>query len=228
MRGAPLIAAAILVLASCSGAKQALIGGGSDAGAGTDTGSGVDAGSHPGTDATTPGDDESDATSPPTPDASIDVSEAGGGTCTPSPPDGGACNTLVPPTSSVTVQCQTAQPVPVPTGGTILDGTYVMTSATYYADGAACPAPEVDNTMWLVCGTSWQTAQISAVTGQTPYTLVANATVVPSGNTLGITLTCGSTAAPITFGYDASGNTLRLHINGPTATAGRVDTFERQ
>lgn len=218
---------AILAVAGCSGAKPALIGGVSDAAAGLDTGAGADGANHPGNDAIAPGDDEADATGPP-PDASIDVYETGSGSCTPSPPDGGACNSLVPPASSVAVQCQTAQPVPAPTGGTILDGTYVMTSATYYGDGAACPAAEVDNTMWLVCGTSWQTAQISAVTGQTPYTLVANATVVPSANTLAITLTCGTTVAPVTFGYDASGNTLRLHINGATATAGRVDTFERQ
>ena len=102
-----------------------------------------------------------------------------------------------------------------------------MVSSMDYANGGTCAPAEVDNTMWRICGTSWQTAQTSAVTGQNPYTLIANATVVPAGSTLAITLTCGSTVPPLTFGYDASGNTLRLHING-SATAGRVDTFQRQ
>ena len=129
------------------------------------------------------------------------------------------------------MQCDPTAAVPTPLGGTIRDGTYVMVQSTYYGDnsGAACPS-EVDNTTWSICGSSWQTAQVSTVTGMPPYTLIGNITVVATGTALTLNVTCGITpppTPPFTFTYDAAGNALRLHING-TATAGRIDTFQRQ
>jgi hypothetical protein len=74
-------------------------------------------------------------------DAETD-SEAGNGLYSPSPsPEasvcgtpGGSCNKLVQLGGPVTPTCSEATP-PALTGGTIVDGTYVMTSATVYTSG---------------------------------------------------------------------------------------------
>jgi hypothetical protein len=214
------IAAHVLVLAACSGAAPSVIEQPGDGGTGTSDGGhgGVDATG--GTDGPISGDDGPVSGG----DASVHDS---GGACAPSPPSGSACNSLTPPPPAITIQCNTTEQVPAPTGGVIRDGTYVMTSATYYAAGGACQTPEVDGVTWDICGSSWQIAQTVTVSGQTPQTLIGNATVIPTGSTLNITLTCGLTSQPITFAYDATPTTLRLHTGG-TATTGRVDTFMRQ
>lgn len=223
MRGASF-AGAILLVAACSGTTATIGGGAGDAGSSSSSGGGSGGGSGGSSSGGGSG-GGSGSSSGGIVDASVDVTMA----CTPSPPDGGACNALVPPASAVTVQCDATAPVPAPVGGVIRDGTYVMVSSTAYANGGACPTAEADNTMWRICGTSWQTAQTSAVTGSPPYTLIGNIAAVTTGTTLTLTVTCGITPppAPFTFGYDASGNTLRLHING-TAAVGRIDTFQRQ
>jgi hypothetical protein len=173
------------------------------------------------------GDDETDATSPPPLDASIDVPTPA---CEVSPPDGGACNSITPPPSAVTVTCNTTEAVPAPVGGVVRDGTYHMISATFYADGSTCPTPETDGVDWDICGTSWQIAQNDSVNGVAQPPLIANLTVVSTGTNHELTINCGLTGtAPITYGYDADANSLRLHIGGgTTATSGRVDTFARQ
>jgi hypothetical protein len=226
VRAGSLAAHALLVVA-CSGATTSIIEQPGDGGRSTTDGGaqgGVDATSGAG-DAPFVGDDASEGGT-----VHEDAGHEAGGTCTPSPQSGGTCNSLTAPPPAITIQCNQAEPVPAPTGGTILDGTYIMTSAMYYAAGGGCPTPEVDGVTWLICGTSWQIAQTVTLSGQTPQTLVANATAIPSGSDLAITLTCTSpsqTIPPFTFAYDASGATLRLHTGG-TASTGRVDTFTRQ
>jgi len=216
----------VIAIAACSGAPSSPITQPGDGGAnadgphgGGDGASGDDAGVIGGDDAQGGGD-------------AIVLPEASdhdtGPACHPSSsPDGGACNPLIPPPASIVIQCNQTELVPAPTGGTIADGHYVMTSSTYSAGGGACPTPENDGVTWLICGSQWEIAQTTAVSGQPPSTLVANATVVPTGADLAITLTCGITTAPITFGYDATPTTLRLHING-SAPNGRIDVFTRQ
>ena len=121
--------------------------------------------------------------------------------------------------------------VPTPTGGTIHDGTYIMTSSTFYADGGVCPSPEVDHTEWLICGENWQTAQDSTISGGTTSSLDLNATVTAAGTQVTIDVTCGYPTAqpPFVFSYDADDTTVHLYIGGAgTATSGRVDTLTRQ
>ena len=219
-------AGAFVALVACSGASTTIIDQPGDGG-----GPGSDGGVHGGADATGGGSDA--------PAGGDDASDTGtvlhdaqahdtGAACAPSPPDGAACNSMTPPPPAITIQCNAAEQVPAPTGGPISDGTYVMTGSTYYAGGGACQTPEVDGVTWLVCGTSWQIAQTTTLSGQTPQTLVANATVIQAGSDLNITLTCGvPNQQPLTFGYDATSTTLRLHING-ASPAGRIDTFMRQ
>jgi hypothetical protein len=229
VRTAVFVGSAIAI-AACSGATSSVI-----TQASGDGGTGAD-GSHGGSDGAG-GDDGSSGSSGSSSgggvggDGAVSHLDSGdndtGAVCHPSPPDGGACNALAPPPPNVTIQCNTAELVPAPTGGPITDGLYVLTSATYYAGGSTCPTPEVDGVTWLICGPSWQIAQTTALGGQTPTKLVANATVAAAGADLVFTLTCGISSTPITFGYDATPTTLRLHING-TSPNGRIDVFTRQ
>jgi hypothetical protein len=224
VRGGFVAAHALLVVA-CSGATTSVIEQPGDGG-----GSATDSGTQGGSDASSGGGGDG-------PVVANDASESGmlhddagheaGGTCVPSPPDGGACNSLAAPAPSISIQCNPSAQVPAPTGGTIVDGVYVMTSSTYYAGGGACQSPEVDGVTWLVCGTSWQIAQAVTQGGLPAQILVANATVIPTGSNLDITLTCGAPSNTFTFGYDATPTTLRLHTGG-TAATGRIDTFTRQ
>jgi hypothetical protein len=213
VRVGPGAAALVLVVAACSGAAPSIIEQPGDGGSGT-----TDAG-HGGADATGGS------------DGPLTGNDTGahetGVACTPSPPSGAACNSLTPPPPAITIECNASEQVPAPTGGVIQDGTYLMTAATYYAGGGACQTPEVDGVTWQICGTSWQIAQTTTLSGQTPQTLVANATAIPGASTVSITLTCGLTAQPFTFAYDATPTTFRLHTGG-TAATGRVDTFTRQ
>ena len=241
MRGA-FLGAVALVIVACSGAAPTILdeskdggmsgSGSSGSGSGSSSGGGSggsSGGSSSGQDAMLMGDDQSDATTlPPQDAATLDVHEAAA--CMPSPPAAsGACNSITAPASSVTVTCNATEAVPAPVGGVIHDGTYKLISATYYAGGATCPTPETDGVVWDICGPSWQISQNDTVNGAPQPALIANATVVATGSTVAITLTCGLTSQPITFGYDADPNSLRLHIGGgTTATSGRVDTFARQ
>jgi hypothetical protein len=237
MRVAFLGAVAMVVVA-CSGAAPSILdephdgGTGSDGSSGSSSGGGSgggsggsSSGSSSGSDAMPMGDDQSDATTLPPQDAAVQETAPA---CTVSPPGAaGACNSITAPASTITVECDTTGTVPAPLGGTIHDGNYKLISATYYTNGGACPTPETDGVSWDICGTSWQISQNDLVNGATQPPLVANATVVTTGSSLAITITCGLTTAPITFAYDADATTLRLHTGG-TATTGRVDTFARQ
>jgi hypothetical protein len=143
--------------------------------------------------------------------------------------DGGACNAVRVTGSPVPIPCAGSQTPPTPTGGAIADGTYVLTSSTYYG---TCPQPEQDRITWSICGGTWQTAQEGTVNGSTMLKLY-DAAVSPSGNTLNIQLTCGQATGQmtmLTFGYDATPTTLTLFTWAPTTPTpnGRMDVFRRQ
>jgi hypothetical protein len=142
----------------------------------------------------------------------------------------GACNSIPPPASTITVTCNATAPLPAGVGGVVHDGTYRMISAEYYGDGMACPQPETDGVTWDVCGSSWQISQNDSINGTPEPALIANATVVAAGTNITITLTCGLTdTQPIIYGYDADAQTLRIHTSTAGApNVGRIDTFARQ
>jgi hypothetical protein len=205
-----------------SGGSSSGSGGGSStsSGGGSSTSSGTASSS---TSSGGVGDDESDAMPPP-----LDATSP---SCTVSPPDGSACNSITPPPSTITVTCNATDPVPAAVGGVVRDGTYKMIASEFYADGTACPTPETDGVVWDICGTSWQVSQNDSVNGTAQTPLIANLTVATVGTNITITITCGipGDTMPITYGYDADTSSLRLHIGGGTsATSGRVDTFARQ
>jgi len=146
------------------------------------------------------------------------------GSCSLSPVDGGTCNALA-ATGSVTVpQCH-AGPAPTPAGGNIYNGRYVLTHVDYYNSSGTCPTDQ-EQIDWSICGTEWETVQI----GNNQTTRV-NATVVPSGNTLSLTLTCPNPNTS-TWMYDATSTGLVLYLTSTNADGGivigRADTYARQ
>jgi hypothetical protein len=152
----------------------------------------------------------------------------GGGTCSPTAPDGGACNSLEPEGALVPYVCLGGT-IPTPIGGTIVDGKYVLTSSVYY--GNPCKPPENDRDIWYICGTVWQAVQENTPGTGTAVTYWYDANVTPTGPaSLSLQITCGTpTITTIMFQYDATPTTLTLYVGGGTGPGtGRVDTYTKQ
>jgi hypothetical protein len=147
------------------------------------------------------------------------------GACLGSAAAGGHCNSLTAFGGQVSVVCMSGETLPqASAGGIVANGQYVLTASEYYG---ACPTPEKDRITWLICGSSWQTAQESTLNGVTTNAYL-NAFVSTSGKQASINLDCGQMAMT-TFGYDATDTTLTLYQpSGSSAAIGRVDTFTRQ
>lgn len=154
------------------------------------------------------------------------VGEDGGSSCVPVQPSGGTCNSLSPSGSPVPSVC-VHDPTPSPSGGTIVDGTYVLASSRYYG---GCPTTELDRIVWNVCSSSWATVQeVTMSNGVQVKTIDATADVNPSNATVGLTLTCAPNATPdARFGYDATPVRLTLYIYDYGPGIVRVDQLVRQ
>lgn len=116
--------------------------------------------------------------------------------------------------------------MPTASGGTVVDGTYVLTSSTYY--GTLC-TPTQDRDTWLICGSTWQTTQEHGG-GGAPVVDSYNLNVVPNGTNLELTVLCGlSQMTMLTYPYDATPTSLTLYAGGgSTSDSGRVDVFTRK
>ncbi len=145
----------------------------------------------------------------------------GGKTCAPLPSDAGTCGAPGVMGGAVRPMCSSTTP-PTAIGGAIVDGTYVLRSATYFG---TCPFASPERITWAICGTSWQTTQERQ--GATTATFNLDATVMASKTTLQIQLTCGMPgAAPLSYGYDATPTGMSIYV--PIGGGVRVDTFDRR
>ncbi len=149
-----------------------------------------------------------------------------GKTCSPTPAEGSACNSLMPTGPLVPYECLAAT-IPTPAGGTIEDGTYVLTASAFY--GTPCPAPEQDRDIWFVCGTTWQAVQELTAGTSPAVTYTYEATATPAGaDSFTLNVTC-PTATSVARQYTATPITLTLFVgDGTAAGTGRVDTYTRQ
>jgi hypothetical protein len=96
--------------------------------------------------------------------------------------------------------------MPVGTGGTISDGTYVLSAQTYYAD-ANCPQQPLSATL-VTAGDCWQEV---AQSNSDKFT--ASFTGVVRGNQFTVTLTCssiGASQSTPTSTFTATGQTLTV------------------
>jgi hypothetical protein len=148
--------------------------------------------------------------------------------CTPLTSDAGACNDLQPSGAAIPVLCEQG-PAPSPSGGDIVDGTYVLEASHFYG---GCPTPgEVDRIVWFICGTSWATVQEATqpATGiPTVLRLDGSANVTAAPPMVDVALVCAPPGTPGgRFGYDATPTSLTLYVYAYGGGSVRVDRFSR-
>jgi hypothetical protein len=145
---------------------------------------------------------------------STSMSADGGpnGVCSANVPAGEACNTLADVGTPVTPSCATGT-IPAGTGGTIVDGTYTLTSQTYYGV-TGCPSEPVTGTIEIAGGCIQSVDSLPIpVTGAQTYTV--------AGASITVTPTC------IDVGIDAGGLTVDFLTKTFTATPTTFTVFTK-
>jgi hypothetical protein len=148
---------------------------------------------------------------------------ATGGACGVGIPVGQACNALVDVGTIVTTTCTTGT-VPIGAGGTIVDGTYVLTAQTQY-NGFSCSGQlgAYSETMEIARGC------MESLGASPNFPFTASNTFTVAGNSITMTPTCytdqGGAALPpvMTHTFTATGATLKLIAN---YASGASDVYE--
>jgi hypothetical protein len=148
------------------------------------------------------------------------------GMCGADVPPGQACNMLANVATTITPTCVSGT-IPVGTGGTIVDGTYVLTSQTYYQD-TSCPMLPLSETI-AIAGDCIQIVFGSIFSGTTSGRLTTQ------GNMFAGTQTCQhlDVDAAVTImdaqmkTYTATSTTFTLFSVYPT-TGSDVAVFTRR
>ena len=133
------------------------------------------------------------------------------GTCSAAVPAGQACNALTAAGPGITPTCASGS-LPVGEGGTIVDGTYVMTRLTYY--GTDCSTTPVSETIQVAGG-------CIQVASSGPVSLTESATYAVAGNVLSLTRTCFNAGAAVSTSTQDVSQTF-------TATATGFTIFNQQ
>ena len=222
----------IALLAALASFAPLGCGGSSSSGSASDGGgSGTDAdglgqGGSVGNDAKSTSDDAGEDSSTPRPDASPPSDGGAGSACmlTPvEPPDGAVgCNQVTAVGPLIQETCSDAG-APTPHGGTIVDGTYVLESATYYGVCPTAPNVTQDRVTWVLCGDQWQSTQIIG-TMRSSFNVVAGPGDAGAASIV-ITETCPVATA---FGrsYDVTPGHLAFFFRNGASL--EVDTYMRQ
>jgi hypothetical protein len=140
------------------------------------------------------------------------------GTPTPAGVDAGnGCNALVNGAPSVS-KVSNAGPPPTMTGGTLMDGTWFLTSMDRYNNSTGS---STHRETWVFSGSNVQIATFKSTDGiQKNY----SATYSTSGNQVTLSVTCPMTATLVSA-FTASATTLQV-INSDDAN--EMHTFTRQ
>ncbi len=158
------------------------------------------------------------------------TSDAGAGSCSANVPSGQACNTLTSVGAAITPTCVSGA-IPTGTGGTIVDGTYTLTSQTYYGT-TACSSTPVNATLEIAGGCVQEVTSLPIpVTVSTVHTV--------AGATITRTLTCldtGVDAGPLsldsptaTFTATPTAFTIFIKNSGTSsANSDRVETYQKR
>ena len=121
------------------------------------------------------------------------------------------CNTL-PSSQVVPVTCTTPPPA---LGGTIVDGYYLLTAASWDTssfDGGACPQSETHKSTIEVCGNVFEWLEQDTVNS----TYRGSQTFSTNGTALTFTEFCPSLHGPTDiFPYTATPTTLTIHLTYP-------------
>jgi hypothetical protein len=136
--------------------------------------------------------------------------------------DSGVCNDVVLEGAVVTPACLAGEP-PIPEGGTISDGVYVLQSIALYG---ACPDEGTFATTWSLCGDQWQVVQNGPDGGAPVLRVDFTAEVGTTSVTLAATCSADINEGTSSRGYSASGSRLQFFEDVAGATS--VGTYERQ
>jgi hypothetical protein len=136
----------------------------------------------------------------------------------------GSCNTIAHSGSNIAIT-QVAEATPTAAGGTLVDGTYVLTARQIYTGvgGATGPTGEMRRQTLVISNAASGTATVHSIQSRnggadSRETLTA----MPSGTTFAMTRVCPPPSASGAFMYTATGSTLLTIDNN------RVDTWMRQ
>jgi hypothetical protein len=135
----------------------------------------------------------------------------GGGSCGVGVAQGQACNTVTDVGTVVTPTCMSGT-IPAGTGGTIVDGTYTLTSQTYYGS-TTCSYGSLSGTVEITGGCIQQASS-------TPIPVAISTTYSTAGAMITRTVTCIGTG-----GLDASAASLDTPTSTFTATPTTVTIF---
>jgi hypothetical protein len=184
---------------ACSGSDSAKSGGNGDAGNGSMDGPAADVSA---TDGAT-----MDASAADGSGGGPDAPESDGTTCSITENDAGTCSSVVASGPMITATCSSGEP-PQAQGGTVEDGTYVLSAVTHY--GTCPPTADMASTTWVICGDHWDVAQLSPVPDAALTPIVRlNFLASIQGTTIDFTLACGNTTGGVTMrGYSSSGGKL--------------------
>lgn len=111
----------------------------------------------------------------------------------------------------------------MPSGGTVVDGSYDMVSSRFFGP---CTQDQ-ERIVWNVCGNSWATAEEYTTSGATASKSV-NGTVQYGQTEVDFAPLCPYSDPAARFGYDATPTTLTLYIYGYGPGTVRIDSFARQ
>jgi hypothetical protein len=154
---------------------------------------------------------------------------ASGGICSAGTPAGQACNAVEDVGPLVTPTCTTGA-VATGAGGTMLDGTYVLTAQTYY-NVPTCPPVQISGTIEIM-GNCIQLAFGGVLTGTTSVRFEPQGTGITSNPTC-VNTPAGTTTnadAPGAKTYTATGTTLTMFTkNSGTGNTNpdRIEIFTR-
>ncbi len=155
--------------------------------------------------------------------------------CTVDENDAGTCNSIVPMPLLITATCSTAEP-PQATGGTIVNGTYVLDGYVHYG---YCPTtPDIAATTWSLCGDAWDVSQLAprmptnVDAGLLPP-VVYDFRVTVTGATVAFYQSCAATSEGNvtlgTRGYTATAHDLTFIYVDPLSASGFVTShYTRQ
>jgi hypothetical protein len=122
---------------------------------------------------------------------------------------GSACNT-VPADAPEYPQLYSRDPAPTGKGGIILDGTYFVTSSTWYEAPQGLPEAMLSGIRIEIAGTTWQEADVLT---DNHFTVEATT----ESNTLTTTQTCPTERPAETSEYTAEGDEVTVYvIDGPS------------
>ena len=160
--------------------------------------------------------DEAAAAKDATPDASACIyNEAGKG-------NPGYCNNL-PESNVVNVGCLTTA-LPVEQGGTIVDGLYYLTSASWYfpPDAGSCSPNQTRRDTIEICGDVMEWLDVDTVNSSYD----GNMTFTTSNNEISVTPYCSGGAPPMP--YTATSTTLTIELDYPNNGPALLLTLTRQ